>query len=82
MLKDFIIIILSCFFLFVSLTCYGQGQIAPVTDSLRGQLQNTSGEQHIEVLLELSGQLRRSDVDSAMAYARRALAESQQMANE
>ncbi|HLR24699.1 MAG TPA: tetratricopeptide repeat protein, partial [Fodinibius sp.] len=46
------------------------------------QLQNTSGEQHIEVLLELSGQLRRSDVDSAMAYARRALAESQQMANE
>src|SRR5699024_6097720 len=82
MFKDFIINILSCFFLFVSLTCYGQGQIAPVTDSLRGQLQNTSGEQHIEVLLELSGQLRRSDVDSAMAYARRALAESQQMANE
>src|SRR5699024_81638 len=80
MIRGLIINILFCFLFLASISSHGQ--IAHAIDSLRGQLQNTSGEQHIEVLLELSGQLRRSDIDSAITYAQRALDQSKQIENQ
>lgn len=46
-----------------------RAQLAPQTDSLKTLLQESTGEQRVEVLLELSDQIRRISIDSAITYA-------------
>ncbi|MCW9706132.1 tetratricopeptide repeat protein [Fodinibius salsisoli] len=58
------------------------GQLAPSTDSLEALLLNASGQHRVEVLLDLSSQLRRSNIDSALVYAREALGDANQIADE
>lgn len=57
-------------------------QIAPQTDSLKAVLEQSTGEQRIDVLLSLSDQMRRTSIDSAVVYARRALERSSNFGNE
>jgi tetratricopeptide (TPR) repeat protein len=57
-------------------------QIFSNTDSLHTLLQNSAGEQRAELLLELSHQIRRSNSDSAITYAREALDVSQRLENQ
>ena len=48
-------------------------QIAPKTDSLHRSLQQARGEERVQLLWELSEQVRRSDIDSALGFVRRAV---------
>ncbi|GAA5520094.1 hypothetical protein Asal01_00024 [Fodinibius salicampi] len=58
------------------------GQLAPKTDSLKAQLQEAREEQRIEILLKLSDQVRRSDMEAAIDYARKAVDLSERVAGE
>lgn len=49
------------------------GQFAPKPDSLKALLQEAQGEQQVEILLQLSDHLKRSDIDTALKYARKAV---------
>lgn len=58
------------------------GQLAPNTDSLKVLLQEAREEQRIEILLKLSNQVRRSDMEAAIGYAREAVDLSERVAGE
>lgn len=49
------------------------GQIRPNNDSLKRLLSKSHGEHRIEILLQLSDQTRRSDIEIAIEYAREAV---------
>lgn len=75
MIRDYVyIIVLSWGTVF---PCYCYGQLSPSTDSLKSTVANVTGEDRVEVLLELSAELRRSNIDSAITYAEKALAASE-----
>lgn len=48
-------------------------QLTPRTDSLKNLLKESQSEQRVEVLLQLSDQISRSDIQLAINYAREAL---------
>lgn len=52
-------------------------QLAPKTDSLKVLLKQSQGKKRIPILWDLSDQMRRSRVDSAIVFARQALEEAQ-----
>lgn len=54
-------------------------QIAPRTDSLQALLEQSEGVERVELLHKLSDQNSRTNVDSALTYAKSALAISQQL---
>ncbi|PAU95898.1 hypothetical protein CK503_02255 [Aliifodinibius salipaludis] len=72
-IKVFFICIVFLYFS-VSTLC---AQLVPNTDSLKSQLQGTQGEHRIEVLWDLSEHIQRSNIDSAITYAREALQNAQ-----
>lgn len=60
----------------------GLAQLAPATDSLMALLDETSYEERVAVLHQLSDQYQRSNADSALFYAHQALDLSIQIENE
>lgn len=57
------------------------GQLAPNTDSLNTLLKDADGEQRVTLLHQLSEQVRRTSIDSAILHAREALQASRRLDN-